>query len=303
MTFYNKKEDVIDIKLTQFGKNLLSRGAFKPAYYAFFDDDIIYEAAAGFVKELQNNSEDRIRDSIRLQTPYVNIGIETRFDQETKKIEKGDSSVYKIIQRKQNPLEKEKLLKYPLADKELGTQKTPYFKVAFLGSEITGSVTKLIEKVSNPSDLKIKSPTGILTSTPQIATKPFVNLKIDYSRIIEPDATTPSDFTVDLLADEITYPNGIRIKKEEANIILDLQEFGVPHLQDNFEIEIFEFIEEVASTDDPNTEEDEGLILTRTVKLEDNDQIFELFDIFTDSSVSVYDPEQRAKERRARTIY
>ena len=39
MEFFNKKQDVIELKLTQFGRNLLSRGIFKPVYYSFFDDN------------------------------------------------------------------------------------------------------------------------------------------------------------------------------------------------------------------------------------------------------------------------
>ena len=42
MSFFNKKEDVIEIQLTQYGKYLLSKGKFKPSYYAFFDDDIVF---------------------------------------------------------------------------------------------------------------------------------------------------------------------------------------------------------------------------------------------------------------------
>ena len=40
MEFFDSKQEVIDIRLTQFGKNLLARGFFKPVYYQFFDDDI-----------------------------------------------------------------------------------------------------------------------------------------------------------------------------------------------------------------------------------------------------------------------
>ena len=43
MTFFNQKEEVLQIELTQYGKYLLSRGKWKPAYYAFFDDDVIYD--------------------------------------------------------------------------------------------------------------------------------------------------------------------------------------------------------------------------------------------------------------------
>ena len=60
MTFFNRKEDVIDIKLTQFGKHLLSKGVLRPVYYTFFDDDILYDGRFGGVAEAQNEIEDRI---------------------------------------------------------------------------------------------------------------------------------------------------------------------------------------------------------------------------------------------------
>ena len=33
--YYNKKEEVIEIQLTQYGKELLAKGKFKPSHYAF----------------------------------------------------------------------------------------------------------------------------------------------------------------------------------------------------------------------------------------------------------------------------
>tara|TARA_Y100000310_G_scaffold345536_1_gene466196 strand:+ start:3036 stop:4871 length:1836 start_codon:yes stop_codon:yes gene_type:complete len=41
--FINKKEQVYDLKLTSYGHHLLSIGEFKPIYYAFFDDNVIYD--------------------------------------------------------------------------------------------------------------------------------------------------------------------------------------------------------------------------------------------------------------------
>ena len=35
MSFFNKKEEVIEVILTSYGKYKLSRGQWKPAYYAF----------------------------------------------------------------------------------------------------------------------------------------------------------------------------------------------------------------------------------------------------------------------------
>ena len=44
MTFLDKKEQVLDIQLTQYGKYLLSKGKLKPVYYSFFDDDVLYDS-------------------------------------------------------------------------------------------------------------------------------------------------------------------------------------------------------------------------------------------------------------------
>ena len=41
--FLNKKEQVIDLKLTSYAKYLLSIGRFKPHSYAFFDDNVLYD--------------------------------------------------------------------------------------------------------------------------------------------------------------------------------------------------------------------------------------------------------------------
>ena len=67
MSFFNKKEEVIYFKLTPYGRHLLSMGKFRPKYYAFFDDNILYAPEyANFVQK-QNDVEGRIQDD----TPYT----------------------------------------------------------------------------------------------------------------------------------------------------------------------------------------------------------------------------------------
>ena len=66
--FINKKEEVIDISLTQHGKYLISKGKFKPSFYAFYDDDILYDAAhAKITSGSQNENLTRIKDTQRLK--------------------------------------------------------------------------------------------------------------------------------------------------------------------------------------------------------------------------------------------
>ena len=73
--FINKKEEVIDISLTQHGKYLISQGKFKPSFYAFYDDDILYDGAhAGVTSGSQNENLTRIKETQRLKiNPIFNI--------------------------------------------------------------------------------------------------------------------------------------------------------------------------------------------------------------------------------------
>ena len=72
MTFFDPKEEVLNIELTQHGKRLLSQGKLKPSYYLFFDDDILYDINyAGITTEGQNSIEGRIQeDTPRIKTQY-----------------------------------------------------------------------------------------------------------------------------------------------------------------------------------------------------------------------------------------
>ena len=83
MSFFNKKEDVIDIELTQFGKYLLSKGKFKPVFYVFSDDEILYNNAYDQSSEKFNETgketSKRIqRETQRLKVLYEHEGVETR---------------------------------------------------------------------------------------------------------------------------------------------------------------------------------------------------------------------------------
>ena len=87
MEFFNKKEEVLEVKLTPYGRYKLSKGLLRPTYYAFFDEGIIYNhsftggdntAAQVSVGEPQNNTEPRIQeDTPSLKALNVYTGIQT----------------------------------------------------------------------------------------------------------------------------------------------------------------------------------------------------------------------------------
>ena len=67
MTFFDKKQDVLKIELTPYGRSLLSNGKLMPKYYAFFDDDIVYDVSAIGTTEEQ----DAIKNRILNETPRL----------------------------------------------------------------------------------------------------------------------------------------------------------------------------------------------------------------------------------------
>ena len=63
MTFFDKKEEILELKLSSYGRQKLAAGKFKPVYYAFFDDDILYDGARAGITEDNNDIEPRIQEN------------------------------------------------------------------------------------------------------------------------------------------------------------------------------------------------------------------------------------------------
>jgi len=77
MSFFNKKEEVMKIILTPYGKSLLASGKFKPEFYTFHDDDIIYDSRYGGFAEKQNDMQTRIKETtVTLRPTTAHFGIE-----------------------------------------------------------------------------------------------------------------------------------------------------------------------------------------------------------------------------------
>ena len=67
MSIFDKKEEVLAIELTSYGKKLLASGHFRPKYYTFHDDQVIYDVRyTGASEESINLSHNRI-----VSTPSV----------------------------------------------------------------------------------------------------------------------------------------------------------------------------------------------------------------------------------------
>lgn len=92
MGLFDKKEDVLATELTQYGKKLLRDGKFNPVYYAFYDDDLIYDVNYAGFSESHTETRDRIKDSVYMKPVYT---FATKFldDKEQLSNELGNSSI------------------------------------------------------------------------------------------------------------------------------------------------------------------------------------------------------------------
>jgi hypothetical protein len=144
--FINKKEQVFDLKLTSYGHYLLSVGTFKPVYYAFYDDNVLYDKryAHSGAAENQNNVHNRIKN----ETQYIESLVMFRDAEESLKENSDDSTEWyneiNITPRMTIPAAD--IFKYDgaIGDAHLDgqTNHAPAWKVVALQSSITSSTFK-----------------------------------------------------------------------------------------------------------------------------------------------------------------
>ena len=222
-TFLDKKERVIDLKLTNYGHYLFSIGAFSPAYYAFFDDNIIYDCAYVGISESQNRIIKRIKD----ETQYIESLV--LFEDAEKEITKAPSELVNFFEVDITPTRKiprKDAFKYDSAigDAYLDGQSAdtaPAWKIVLLN----GKITKISER-DEPNNLNIPQVDILSTYTPRV-----VNSEIDLrpNRVADVIDRTPS------------FSDGNQVVLEAQNIMIYVDEANTEKLSDNFDIEVFQY--------------------------------------------------------------
>ena len=133
MTFFNKKEDVLKIEFTPYGRKLLGKGKFKPVYYTFLDDDILYDSSKAGFEESSVKTKDRILKDTSYMTPQTNYkGVESSIN--TKASLSSNLNDDKVIP------EKSEKLQYQIGTNNYNTNKSAEISSVFLLGEISGSV-------------------------------------------------------------------------------------------------------------------------------------------------------------------
>ena len=245
MSFFNKKEEVMEIQLTQYGKYLLSKGKFKPAFYTFSDDDILYDISYGENKiEVKEEAFERIQENTpRLRPIYEFESIEARVKQRNEQIKTNllETPRSNYIARVQADglygsdnvddnymvADNRRLIRNLIGTSDVGNQDAPSWTARSLNSE------------------NFESPILVSSSGPNIGyRRPQINMIVDHkieARTLDPESfITLSDFAQqDGTESEINFIDGIKISIKNSQILLEIGEKNVPDNTENFDIEFF----------------------------------------------------------------
>ena len=268
--FLNKKEQVYDLKLTSYGNYLLSIGKFKPIYYQFFDDNILYDGRyamytgsiapeksdAGItLRENQNEVHKRIKE----ETQYLESLV--LFEEVENNIGKLDTSVgdqeEATYAADETPTMTEPRLDIFKSDQGIGdaflnagSQVAPAWKIIAIDGIISSSA---VSDIAN--NIKI----------------PQINMTLNYrKKIVDGTVAIPDPTEIAQLNSRTTRfidNNSIEIVSDDA--LIYAEEINTMLLTENFDIEVF----------DQTTEDAENAEAQLTINAEGSDLNGETFTI------------------------
>lgn len=228
MTFFNTKEEVLDIELTQYGKMLLSKGKWKPVYYEFYDDDVIYDYSyvPGSPEETNTQAIQRIKETPRPKAQYMFDGAETRLKEYKEQLRNHDKSMgLDLFVEKIKSLSTSFL---PLGHSSLSEKRYPAIRAKFLKGEIESSessinITGLPNNINiiNLKDLKYK-------------VTPYEYAR--YQQEKEKENLEPLS-NPNLIPD--VENQKYRYEMEKNDIFIDLYEYFTNDELENFEVSLF----------------------------------------------------------------
>ena len=314
MEFFNKKQDVIDIQITPFGKQLLSKGLFKPTYYAFSDDGVLYDeewTTGSMGVEKQSEREPRIQEGTpRLKTQYTKSRAEKQiynmtyeplaaFENISDLFEFANLQDFKDNQEKVsysfNDAENEKLLENTLGTKSRLDQFNPAWNALFYHGQISDSaayyekndLVRMIPQLNcTMSDRAFKLPTQEPDEKPWKEVIPSIKNIVD-------SFESPFDEEADFF-DSLHIKDGSgEIYIEKDFLFISLEETSVDFENENFTLEIFEITEE--DSEDKKTEVLQKLLFAGASGLEPHpfvpcvEQVFQIeTDAGVDNEVACY---------------
>jgi len=308
MEFFNKKEEVIDLKLTQFGRHMLSNGKLQPTYYSFHDDNILYNVEKTGISEAQNDSEARIVETPTMHHQISISSLEKEFNNSYEKLFSkdpydpgnpenysweltGPGEVTKVfagaadyyLEDIQRTAEKNYFLPNLLGTSDVNSEYSPSWSVNFLNGTLSGS--------SETLNLPEKTGGNNLQHIPQLESA----LKIQIENIdMSGGELDLEEFEAGFLSSNVSITSA----DDELYFLLKVIENNGVFQKENFDIELFEIQEEkqddtttietlrqlkFSSAPDPMTELD---FIDEVIPDEDTSHVEYYLDILVDDEIS-----------------
>ena len=219
--FINKKEQVFDLQLTTYGRRMFSVGSFRPTYYTFFDDNVVYDSRyISLTGSTQNSINERVKDETQyLESLTLFEGLEKTVLQNRGGVidffDKNDMST------KFAPAKDIYKLDDAIGDAQLdaSSQTAPAWKMVALQGNITSSTT---QDTTNETNI------------------PQINIDANYVlRVVEQQYMFDPDSSRDLLGSTGAFVDGLVIALETDDPLVYIEEVNTQILNDNFELEVF----------------------------------------------------------------
>lgn len=230
MEFFNKKEEVLDLQLTQYGKYLLSIGKLNPAYYTLHDDNVIYDSEFSQGAELQNEARVRIQsDTPTLKTQHNFVSIDAM---------QSKASDFQDIK------ERTEVVSRPLATSNLGSDKLPSWNINTLGGNLVEGSTTPTTAASGSSIVQEIPQIGAEVTyyiSPVMMGNEFTEGEIEEVNQGFADGI-PQDILegIDIAFETEVLQDGSSFLIDKDDLILQIVEDNAPMGNDNFEVEVFE---------------------------------------------------------------
>jgi len=244
MTFFDPKEDVLDVEFTQFGKYLLSQGKWNPFYYSFFDDDIDYDAQYGGISEGQNEAQDRIVESVRPRTQYAFAGIETEIKKQLSLIPWGASEHDRISL--QPTADRDYALSMPMGRSDIGNPNFPAWSVTFLNGELDSVIPYSTSSLGNIPIVQMTADNVVFKTEVRNKNEEGTIRKSDCTETLDlaknlnqVGESAPEAEPSDLILANRVYEDGSYIGIDEDYVLLEILEKNTPFEEENVDIQVF----------------------------------------------------------------
>tara|TARA_R100000008_G_scaffold83807_2_gene69732 strand:- start:63 stop:1094 length:1032 start_codon:yes stop_codon:yes gene_type:complete len=242
MSYLDPKERVIDLQLTSYGKYLLSIGKLNPVYYAFFDDDVLYDGQYASILESQSDIEPRIQEGtprLSVQTAYSGRDLEI-FNKNPNiinnliigsDIEDEEKLKQGLIKIADEP-EAAEILQQPLGKSNPQYDFAPAWSINFLKQPLSSSTNYLSISSSRGEQFR---------NIPQLEADVLFEIKKNSANVASSDVSDMGFLSAETeYISQLEFSDGSNIVVDNTSFIaLKIEEDNTFFEDENFEVEFF----------------------------------------------------------------